>query len=74
MLGQLLNFIGRVEQKHPLFFLARLVAMTLRAQALKDVVQECVLPYLSPREYMVNVLRYRYPALAQASLTKRLYA
>jgi hypothetical protein len=54
--GQLLDLIGRKEQINPAPFLARLVAMALRAKALENVVQECVLPYLSPRKNMVNVL------------------
>ena len=56
MFGQLLDLIGRKKKKDPVFFLACLVAMAFGAQALEYVVQECVLPYLSPRENMVNVL------------------
>jgi hypothetical protein len=52
----LLDLIGRKEQINPASFLACLIAMALRAKALEDVVQECVLPYLSPRKNMVNVL------------------
>jgi hypothetical protein len=44
-----------VMLKDAFAFLCCLVAMALMTQALKDVMQECLLAYLSPREYMVNV-------------------
>jgi hypothetical protein len=36
-------------------FLPCLVAVALMTEALKDVVKKSVLPYVSPREYVVNV-------------------
>jgi hypothetical protein len=38
--------------------------MAFRAQGLKDIVQECMVAYLAPREHMVNVFGCLYLALA----------
>ena len=46
-----------------LALLCCLVAMAFVAQALKDVMQERLLAYLSPREYMVNVQCWCYMPL-----------
>lgn len=54
----------RPHEEGAVSFLAGLVAVVFRAQALKDVVQKRVFAYLTPREYMVNVFSCRYLALA----------
>jgi hypothetical protein len=53
--GQVLFAFGRVMNERAFTFLACLVAMTFMAQRLKHIVKECVLPYVSPRKYVVNV-------------------
>jgi hypothetical protein len=42
--------------------------MTGLAQALEYVVHKRLLAYLSPREYMVNMIGLFYPATAQTTL------